>query len=64
MQRKKRAFKNKKDSEMKPWYVSLIEVKHEVKPASMIKRLNMSFTSFTPDFLWAKKFHQILYKRF
>ena len=54
--------RRKKDSEIRSWYVSLIEVKHEVKPTSMIKCLNMSFTSFTPDFLWAKKFqNQILY---
>ena len=34
------------------------------KPA-LINRLSMSFTSFTPDFLWAKKFqNQMLYKRF
>ena len=45
--------------------VSLTEVKHEVKPTSMIKRLNISFTSFTPDFLCTKKFqNQILYKHF
>ena len=45
-----------KGLEIRPWHAIVIEVKHEVKPASMIKRSNMYFTSFTPDFLWAKKF--------
>ena len=50
---------------IRPWYVGLMEVKHEAKATSMIKRLNMSFTSFIPDCLWFKKFQgQILYKRF
>ena len=41
-----------------------IKVQHEVKP-TLVNRLSMSFTSFTPDFLWAKKFqNQILHKRF
>ena len=35
--------------------VSLIKLKHELKPVTIIKRLNMYFTIFTPDFLWAKK---------
>ena len=44
-----------KGLEIKPCYVIVIEVKHKVKPASMIKRSNMYFTSLKPDFLWAKK---------
>ena len=30
-----------KRAQSRPYYVSLIEVKHEIKPASMIKRFNM-----------------------
>ena len=45
-----------KRTQIRPWYVSLIEVKHEIKPISMIKHLNMPFTSFAPNFLWAKIF--------
>ena len=44
-------------------FFSSIKVKNEIKPILMIKLLNMSFTSFTKDFLWTKKFqNQILYK--
>ena len=42
--------------EIRPRYVSLIEVKHETKLTSMTRYLNMSLTSFTPDFLETKNF--------
>ena len=45
-----------KRTQIWPWYVGLIEVKHEIKATSMTERLNISFTSLTRDFLWIKEF--------
>ena len=34
---------------------SVIKVKHEINPTSMIERLDISFTSSTPALLWVQK---------
>ena len=34
---------------------SVIKVKHEINPTSMIERLDVSFTSSTPALLWVQK---------
>ena len=49
---------NTKRTQIWPGCVSLIEVKHEIKCKPMKKHLNISFTSFIPDFLLSQKIQE------